>query len=107
MPRLYPPAPDFRDTGGAERSGWEALRDQLPDDVALFAGVRLQADEIEREIDLLVAWPGVGLAAIEVKGGHVVRTHGQWWQGSGAQRHPIDPVYQVQQARHALQRLFH
>ena len=105
MPRLYPPTPDFRDPGGAERTVWEALRDQLPDDVALFAGVGLQDDETEREIDLLVAWPGVGLAAIEVKGGHVVRTDGQWWQGSGTQRHRIDPVHQVQQARHVLHHL--
>ena len=104
MPRLYPPDPPLRDAG-AERVLWEALRDQLPDDVVLFADVGLQDDDVEREIDLLVAWPGVGLAAIEVKGGHVGRQEGEWWQGSGRDRHRIDPVHQVQQARHVLSRL--
>lgn len=104
MARLYPPDPAMHDTG-AERVVWEALRDQLPPDAVVFADVGLLDGTIEREIDLLVAWPGVGLAAIEVKGGAVQRVDGQWWQGSGAERHAIDPVYQVQQARHALTRL--
>lgn len=101
MPRLFPPDPPVRDTG-AERVVWEVLRDQLPDDVVLFADVGLQDDDVEREIDLLVAWPGVGLAAIEVKGGHVSRDESGWWQSGGADRHRIDPVHQVQQARHVL-----
>ncbi|KQY22930.1 NERD nuclease [Cellulomonas sp. Root485] len=105
MPRLYPEDPVFRDDVGAERTVWEALRDQLPDDVALFAGVGLQDGATEREIDLLVAWPGVGLAVIEVKGGHVTREAGTWWQGSGERRHEIDPVRQVQDARHVLHQL--
>ena len=105
MPRLYPEDPVFRDDVGAERTVWEALRDQLPDDVALFAGVGLQDGATEREIDLLVAWPGVGLAVIEVKGGHVTREGGTWWQGSGERRHEIDPVRQVQDARHVLHQL--
>ncbi|WP_456844353.1 NERD domain-containing protein [Cellulomonas sp. P5_C6] len=105
MPRLYPEEPRFRDDVGAERAVWEALRDQLPDDVALFADVGLQDGSTEREVDLLVAWPGVGLAVIEVKGGHVTREDGGWWQGSGVNRHAIDPVHQVQQARHVLHEL--
>ncbi|GEL94846.1 NERD domain-containing protein [Cellulomonas composti] len=107
MPRLYPDEPDFRDGGTAERTLWEALRDQLPDDAIVFANVALQDENEEREIDLVVAWPGVGLAAIEVKGGHVTRQDGRWWQGSGADRHPIDPVSQVQRARHLLTDLLH
>lgn len=43
---------------------WQALKDQLPDDVVLFAGLRLLDGTQECEIDLLVAWPGLGLAAI-------------------------------------------
>ncbi|HEY3438747.1 MAG TPA: nuclease-related domain-containing protein, partial [Actinotalea sp.] len=102
MPLLYPDDPRFPADGGAERSVWEALRDQLPDDAVLLAGVRLLHGPDEREIDALVAWPGVGLAAIEVKGGHVTRDDGAWFQGSGADRHRIDPVGQIQAARHTL-----
>ncbi|MDO8150177.1 nuclease-related domain-containing DEAD/DEAH box helicase [Isoptericola sp. b408] len=105
MPRTYPPTPDFPDDGGAERAVWEALREQLPDEAVVCHGVHLQEGDQEYEIDLLVAWPGVGVAAIEVKGGHIERADGAWYQGSGPARHRIDPVAQVQGSRHALQAL--
>ncbi len=102
MPRLYPPEPAFPDDGGAERAVWESLRDGLPDEALLFSGRRLVDDDVEREVDLLVAWPGVGFAIIEVKGGHVTCVDGAWHQGSGDHRHRIDPVGQAASARHAL-----
>ena len=105
MPRTFPEHPAFPEDGGAERRVWEALRDHLPDHAVLLAGTALQDGGAEREIDLLVVWPGVGVAAIEVKGGHVSRGGGAWWQGSGAARHRIDPVGQVQSAKHTLLRL--
>ncbi len=105
MPQLCPPDPSFPDDGGAERALWDALREGLPDEAILFAGVHLLVEDAEHEIDAVVAWPGVGLAAVEVKGGHVTREAGAWYQGSGDKRHRIDPVAQVQSARHALQDL--
>lgn len=104
MPRLLPEEPDFPPDNGAERRIWDALREQLPDEALLFSGVGIQDGRGEHEIDLLVAWPGIGLAAIEVKGGAIERVDGQWYQGSGIHRHKIAPVRQVQDARHALQR---
>ena len=71
-------------------------------DVRLLAGRRVVDDDVEREIDLVVAWPGVGTAVIEVKGGHVTCTDGAWYQGSGDRRHRIDPVRQATSARHVL-----
>lgn len=105
MPKLFPSDPRWPDDHGAERAVWRALRDQLPDPVVLFHGVCLQEGPKEREIDLLVAWPGVGLAAIEVKGGQIQKDSDGWWQRSrtGGWR-PIDPVRQVQDAKHLLQR---
>ena len=101
MPRLYPEDPLFPSAdGGAERAVWEALREQLPDDVVVLAGQHLLDEAEEREIDVVVAWPGVGIAALEVKGGHISRDGGAWFQGSGDKRHRIDPVGQVQAARH-------
>ncbi len=105
MVRSFPPEPRFPDDGGSERAVWEALCEQLPDEAVVFHGVHLQEDEQEYEIDLVVAWPRVGVAAIEVKGGHIERADGIWYQGSGTHRHRIDPVAQVQGARHALQAL--
>jgi Nuclease-related domain/UvrD-like helicase C-terminal domain len=85
---------------------WEALRDQLPALAALFHSVGLLEGGREYEADLVVAWPGVGIAVIEVKGGRVTREAGQWWQNhvSGG-RDRIDPVRQAQDCRHVLSRL--
>ena len=104
MPRLLPEEPEFPPDNGAERTVWEALRAQLPTGTLLFHGVAIQDGRGEHEIDMLVGWPGVGLAAIEVKGGAIARMDGQWYQGTGIHRHKINPVRQVQDARHALQR---
>ncbi len=104
MPRLFPTEPDFDDADRAERRVWEELRDQLPDDAALFHRIPLQLGERERTVDLLVAWPGLGLAVIEVEGGRVVRDEGGWWQGPPDDAHRIDPVRQAQDARHMLHR---
>lgn len=106
MTRTYPDAPTADVDGvGGERAVWQALADQLPDDAVLICGIGLQEGRDEREVDLLVVWPGHGLAVVEVKGGRVWREDGRWRQGSGARVHTINPVRQVQDARHILVRL--
>lgn len=104
MPRCYPEEPDFPDNRHAERAVWQALRDQLPDSAALFHSVPLLEGVNEREIDLLVAWPGVGIAAVEVKGGHVTRDAQGWHQESAGAKHKIDPVVQAQDGKKMLER---
>jgi hypothetical protein len=104
MPRCFPPDADFPDGFHGERAVWEALRDQLPDDALLFRSISLTAEGREREIDLLVAWPGAGVAVIEVKGGTVWKDEDGWHvAGGGHERRIEDPVDQVQDARHMLQ----
>ena len=84
---------------------WEALRDSLPDEAALFHSVGLLENDREHELDLLVAWPGVGLAVIEVKGGHVTRDGNGWHQESQGLRRDIgSPVVQAQDGKHVLTR---
>ena len=105
MPRCYPSAPDFAEERRAERVVWEALRDQLPAEAALFHSVPLIEGGREQELDLLVVWPGVGIAVLEVKGGHVTAAGGQWHQESRGLRRPIgSPVLQAQDGRHVLSR---
>ncbi|GAA4287921.1 nuclease-related domain-containing DEAD/DEAH box helicase [Georgenia daeguensis] len=105
MPRLFPPDPDFPDGFHGERAVWEALRDQLPDEAVLFRSIPLIEGAKEREIDLLVAWPGAGIAVIEVKGGNVWKDDAGAWHVSsgGGERRIEDPAEQVQDARHLLQ----
>lgn len=101
MPRCYPTEPEFADERRAERTTWEHLRDQLPDEAVLFHSVPMIEQDREQEIDLLVLWPGVGIAAIEVKGGHITRD-AQGWQQSG--RRIGSPVVQAQDGKKVLTR---
>ncbi len=106
MPRCYPLVPGFGSGRTAERQVWEVLRDQLPADAALLHSVTMIERAAEYEADLVVGWPGVGVAVIEVKGGHISRDQGQWYQSSGGETHPVkDPVAQAQDCRHVLHRL--
>ncbi|NKX55496.1 NERD domain-containing protein [Arthrobacter mobilis] len=105
MPRCIPERPGFGPDRHAERDVWEALERQLPPDAILMHSVGVNENGREREIDLLVLWPHVGIAAIEVKGGRVSYEAGRWYQQGNSNKYPLqDPVTQVQDARHMLQR---
>lgn len=105
MPRNYPPRPDYSGNGSAaERLVWESLQG-LPDDVAVFAQVRVQDQRrVTREADFLVAWPGVGVAIIEVKGGAVWSQDAEWFsEDSRGEVHEIkDPLLQAAKVGYAL-----
>lgn len=106
MPRCFPHDPEFGEGRHGERAVWEALQRTLPDEAALLYSEWLVEDNHEHEIDLLVAWPGVGLAAIEVKGGQVTRDgSGRWSMTRGQSSRPTaHPLVQASDARHVLQR---
>ncbi len=105
-PRCYPPEPVFGAGRTAERRVWEVLREQLPDDAVLLYSVVMIEGTAEYEADLVVAWPGAGIAVVEVKGGHVSRRDGQWRQSSGRDERPMkDPVVQAMDCKHVLHRL--
>jgi hypothetical protein len=104
MPRNYPPAPDYSSPGSAaERRVWQALQ-ALPDAAAVFAQVRVLDRRVTREADFVVAWPGVGLAVLEVKGGGVWTAGGEWFSTDrNGEDHPIkDPIDQAARAGYAL-----
>ena len=71
MARCIPEDPDFSVGQSAERAVWERLRAELPDDAVLAHSVQARLGTNEHEIDLLVLWPGVGLAAIEGASAHL------------------------------------
>lgn len=102
MPLCHPAAPEFAST--AEQEVWEGLREQLPDDAVLIAGQRVTADGEEVEADLLVLWPGIGIAVIEVKGGRVSLRDGRWYQADRRGTHELarSPIAQAQRAKHRI-----
>ncbi|WP_024476652.1 nuclease-related domain-containing DEAD/DEAH box helicase [Arthrobacter sp. CAL618] len=101
--RCIPGEPEFGDGQSAERAVWERLRASLPDDVVLAHSVQVRHGRAECEIDILVLWPGVGLAAIEVKGGQVSIDGGQWYQSDrDGKRKLRSPIAQSQSSMHAF-----
>lgn len=103
MARCIPEEPLFNDGQSAERSVWEALKQCLPDDAVMAHSVQVRDGRAEHEIDILLLWPGVGMAAIEVKGGRVSVENAQWYQSDRAgRRHIQSPVAQSQGSAHGF-----
>jgi hypothetical protein len=103
--RFFPPEFPKRDFRRGEQAVWEDLDAQLPGDAAVFYSVRLPEGTHEREIDYVVAWPGEGIAVLEVKGGTVTRDDdGRWWGWKGQERTPLrlNPMEQASEVRHLL-----
>jgi hypothetical protein len=98
--RVFPADPTFE--SHAERLFAEALRDQLPDDAVLVCGQRFTDRKQDREADVIVAWPGFGIAVIEVKGGSVSFRDGEWRQHGGGIDKRIRPVDQALGCKYAL-----
>lgn len=102
--RCIPEKPIFDEGHSAERAVWQLLKSALPDGVVLAHSVQVRHGSSEHEIDLLVLWPGVGIAAIEVKGGLVGVDRGQWYQSDRSGKRPIlSPLVQSQGSKHAFQ----
>lgn len=102
MPILRPESPRFQN--GAERTVWQALRDQLGPDDVLLSGLRFTDRTKDYEADAVLLLPGCGIVVVEVKGGSVWRTgDGEWMQaGRGGAGKRISPVRQVRECRYAL-----
>ncbi len=89
--RLYPDDPLFG--SDAERRFVATLQEQLPDNAVMSCNLRFSDRSQDREADVVVAWPGVGIAVVEVKGGSVSLNRGEWLQRvDGVDRviHPVD-----------------
>ncbi|MFJ6280244.1 nuclease-related domain-containing DEAD/DEAH box helicase [Arthrobacter subterraneus] len=101
--RCIPEQPIFDEGHSAERAVWQLLKSALPNDVVLAHSVQVRHGSAEHEIDLLVLWPHVGLAAIEVKGGQLSIDRGQWYQSDRSGKRVIkSPLVQSQGAQHAF-----
>ncbi len=105
-PRCIPA--DFAPVDGrrGEWAVWDQLRRELPPEAVLLHSAKVPGGPSGREIDLLVAWPGVGLAVVEVKGGAVsCDAEGRWHSHRDGQSRPSEnPMEQVETARHELSR---
>ena len=101
VPRLIPPAPAFPTT--SEHEVWGFLAGGLGDEDVVVANLRLTDESKDHEADLLLLMPGFGVLVLEVKGGSVWYDEG-WRQGRAGESHPIHPVDQARDSKHALRR---
>lgn len=101
-PRCLPERPRFR--SHAEKVAFHALGSKLRDCDVLLANVRFTGLDGDWEVDLVVGMPDAGFAAIEVKGGHVHRAEGQWWQQTPEGRRAIDLEDQATSGKYLLRR---
>lgn len=106
MPRLIPENPSFPQDRDAEKKVWTALKDQLPPDAVLIHGLRIVDRAEDREGDLVVLWPGNGIAVIEVKGGHITAKPDGTFSQRGSDGHVkhIDPIDQARLAMYTIQK---
>jgi ATP:corrinoid adenosyltransferase len=98
--RVLPAEPAFQ--SHAERLFAETLREQLPDDAVMVCGQVFTDRKEDREADVIVAWPGFGIAVIEVKGGSVSLRGGEWRQVGGGIDKRIHPVDQAKKCKYLL-----
>ncbi len=101
MPICRPESPRFQN--GSEQRVWQRLREQLGPSDVLISGLRFSNREKDYEIDAVLLMPGIGIIAVEVKGGSVWRTtDGEWVQQRGGSGAVIDPVNQARGGKYAL-----
>ncbi|MGN6245357.1 MAG: NERD domain-containing protein [Motilibacteraceae bacterium] len=86
----------------SERLLLARLIEQLPADAVVFPGLRLSDRKQDREADVVVAMPGVGVAVVEVKGGQVGLADGQWTVTAGGIIRRTDPVEQARRFKYLL-----
>ena len=97
---------------GAEARLAEALRDQLPEPFVVYHSASWLIKESgqaprDGEADFVVAHPELGIMVIEVKGGGIRRTGGQWESvdRNGTAHRIKDPFRQVANEMHDLRRI--
>jgi hypothetical protein len=100
MAKMVPRRP-YDTTSAAEVALFERLRDELPASWVVLHSVGLADHEKKpwAEIDFVVVGPP-GVLCLEVKGGKVSRSHGEWWFGSHTKRE--GPFEQAKTAHFAL-----
>jgi hypothetical protein len=103
MARSYPTEPIFADP--SERIVWEELIRQLPVDAVVVCNFKILETNLEFEMDMIVFWPEVGVAVIEVKGGDVTpNVDATFTQRDARGSREIDPMGQATKNMHALKR---
>lgn len=89
----------------ADRQVISSLQGQLAKGELLLTNLRItDPSEGDVEIDVVVLFPDLGAAVIEIKGGNVQLLNGEWTTNRGKYSRRIHPIEQARKAKHALRR---
>lgn len=89
----------------ADRQVIAALQSQLVRHEILLTNLRItDSSDGDVEIDVIVLFPDLGAAVLEIKGGHVQYDNGEWSTNRGTYSRRIHPVEQARRGKHALRR---
>lgn len=98
MARIVPPGFQLHKIkNAAERTVVDRLQHRLDDDWLIFVNVLLQQNGYDAESDIVLLHHIHGVAIVEVKGGHIELSRGQWLHTDR------DPVAQMRRNRYLLQ----
>ncbi len=110
MAKTYPKKLLERDCPSfAERTMFEHLKTQLDSTYTVYHAFHWTANaNTPREIDFVVFHPEKGFIVLEVKGGEIQITDGDWFSKNETGIHPIkDPFRQVQNNMYFLRDFYH
>ena len=84
---------------------WEALRTQLQPGEVVLTGLRFSDVKYgDVEADMIVLFPDAGAVVLEIKGGDVSHSNGEYFVKSGRGTRRSHPFAQARKAKHALRR---
>lgn len=104
---IYHPSTAPADIPNSERKVWQSL-EPLDNDwhvlhSVAWIGPRERGRPSDGEIDFVLLHPEVGVLLLEVKGGRIELTDGQWTTiDRNGVSHTIDPFKQVKESKHSL-----
>lgn len=100
MPRL--PDDDPHLATDSEQAVWAALCEQAGPEDLLLPDVRVTHDGQDREVDFVVAFAGLGVVAVEVKGRSIRYEGDRWTIERSGRRVEVDPVGQARDGMYAV-----
>ena len=95
LPGLYPKKGIADKSPASEKKIYEALKKAIPKEWYAWHSMKLRTEDIKfAEADFVSADPDWGILILEVKGGHIRKEGGHWYQGKNMLKMaPLDQAH--------------
>jgi len=100
LPGLYPKESIPEYSPESEKKVCDAIKEALPSNWYAWHSLKFRSKKgNDVEIDFVIADPNQGILVAEVKGGHLSKQNGKWFQN---QKHIQNPSWQAIKCKYAL-----